>query len=285
MSQTTTGVGTKITGNTYTAAEFNAVNGAVNANAADALSQGETSDQEISSNLGVGRTVESDLRTSLQAVMIGQSGGIWNRTDSPILNIASNFYQDTSNDNRRVVDGFVSRIQANSNAGTVSIDTAATGLAGSTVSFVSGLLIDDSGTVSLPQYGAGDAQFLSGGVLSSVSDSKYKTQTRDFVYGGAEINAIADMMGFYKFNDKSPHSGDNTEYASFYADKIATVMEEAAPLNTRYVKDSEGNDTEEIEETWHSLNTRPIIMALVKAHKDQSDQIATLIERIEALES
>ncbi len=67
MSQTTTGVGTKITGNTYTAAEFNAVNGAVNANAADALSKGETSDQAMASNVDFtsGKGVQFDGGTVL----------------------------------------------------------------------------------------------------------------------------------------------------------------------------------------------------------------------------
>jgi len=51
MSQQQTGVSSKTTGQTLSASEFNSVNSTVNANATDALSKGDTTDQSVASNV------------------------------------------------------------------------------------------------------------------------------------------------------------------------------------------------------------------------------------------
>ena len=48
---------------------------------------------------------------------------------------------------------------------------------------------------------------------------------------------------------------------------------------------TEWRDTEEIESDYHSLQERAIIMALINAHKDQSEQHIAKDLKIAALES
>lgn len=140
--------------------------------------------------------------------------------------------------------------------------------------------VTDAGVVSMMGYGAGDAQFLAGGVLTSVSDSKFKDPTRSFEYGLEEVKAINEFMTFFNFNELSGYD-TSEEYASFLADKVAGVMPEAAPLNVRYVKDAEGNDTEEIDKQWHSLAGRVITMAQNNAICEISAQIDALNKRLD----
>ena len=176
--------------------------------------------------------------------------------------------------------------------------------------------IKEDTTVVFNQYGAGTATFDASGNISSSSDSRLKIKTRSFDYGGDAINQIADTaMGFGRWNELSGMETEG-EYPFLYADVVAGIIPEAAPKNIKYVReeviledaveakeavlDEDGNiieeaieakeavkewrDTEEIESDFHTLQDRAIIMALINAHKDQSEQIKALEARIETLE-
>jgi len=269
MSQTQTGVGTKITGNTYTAAEFNSVNGAVNANATDALSKGETTDQALASNLALAEDKNIKLEASgsgaTSLALLSNSVGL----------IA--FDQTRNSDIVKKLGQAAGNLYFEKSDGTVLLRLKSSGSA-----------------MQIPTFGAGTMQTDASGNVSVSSDSRLKNPTRAFQYGVTEVCQLADMMGFFNWKEISGMETQG-EYASFYADQVYTVMPEAAPKNVIYKREStvigkdkdgkdilEWNDTDEIESDYHTLSDRPIIMALTRACRDQSETIKALTARLDA---
>ena len=152
-----------------------------------------------------------------------------------------------------------------------------------------------TGTVRFANFGAGTATFDAGGNITSVSDSKAKTNIATYQAGLAQVLQLAPKS--YKY---SPDSGLDTQntYIGFIAQDVEKVLPDAVKTkdDVRYEQKlktkgatSEEDEYETVEvktgTQTKSLDDRAIIAALVNAVKEQQAEINALNERIKKLEA
>jgi hypothetical protein len=143
--------------------------------------------------------------------------------------------------------------------------------------------LDTSGTVRFRNFGAGTATFDANGMLSSVSDEKYKTNIVPFTRGLAAILSTNPIN--YKFNAASGLDTQYT-YTGFSAQQLRMVIPESVFEKQDVTYKIVDNKTVETKTgtTTLSISDRAIIAALVNSVKELSAKNDALEKRITVLE-
>lgn len=157
-----------------------------------------------------------------------------------------------------------------------------------------GIFINTTGAVTMSAYGAGAAQFDSGGNITSVSDERIKRNIRPFATGLKEILGIQSSGGVilhgYTKESKLDQSRDN--YAGFSAQIVKRYIPEAVDKNPDQAAipaipatdTSPAVDAVPFIEGMLTLNPFVIVAALVNAVAELSEQNKLLEARISKLE-
>lgn len=125
------------------------------------------------------------------------------------------------------------------------------------------ITINEAGTISFNNYGAGTLSTDSNGLISA-SDGRYKTKTREFTGGLSKILQLNPT--YYRWKENSPFwepGLTSYEELGFVAQEVAAVIPEASP-------------EPEQEGKFKNYSDRAIIAALVDAIKELKAEIDSL---------
>ena len=137
------------------------------------------------------------------------------------------------------------------------------------------LLVDGSGNFNY-SGGTGVASKIGGGSWTAASDARIKTVEGDYASGLEQVMALAPVLYRYKGNDAaakgeaSPHAkvaSDQTQFVGLIAQSVEPVMPEMVKRTSGVIDGVEVDDL-------RTLDTTPLIFALVNAVKTLAARVA-----------
>jgi hypothetical protein len=143
---------------------------------------------------------------------------------------------------------------------------SATTAVGAARAWTDHLLVDNTGSLWLPTYGAGTLTTVAGGQVTIVSDERLKNIQGPFTLGLKELAQLQPII--YKWKKSSGLETEH-EYAGFSAQNVKSVLPVAVGQDAR---------------GFLSLQDRPIIAAAVNAIKELLSKLTGMDVRVQKLE-
>jgi hypothetical protein len=204
-------------------------------------------------NVGIGVVPESGWRSISNAVQIGQSGVLQGQTSASVLEVGSNYYVNSSDQNIYINSDFATREYQYQ--GNFVFETAPSGTAGASFTWSERMRIDSSGTVlvntpSTLLAGAGSIQVQSigtGGAIISKS-SEWSTYTQ-YIWN----STTANDSRFISFGTE----GSYTESGSIDFNRGATLTRYNTTSDAKLkniIGDSDGKESIQILKTTRIRN-------------------------------